>query len=94
MELVSRLRGVRFVWKETGKPSLDLIAEEAAEVLPELVERDESGVDAEAINYAALAAVLVEAVKDRQEIGRSGSNRDRCNRSGRRFSRFRPSWRR
>ncbi|HUG43227.1 MAG TPA: tail fiber domain-containing protein [Acidobacteriota bacterium] len=68
--LVSRLRGVSFTWKETGEPSLGLIAEEAAEVIPELVETNERTQQAEAINYAALTALLIEAVKEQQaEIG-------------------------
>jgi hypothetical protein len=71
LETVERLRGVSFVWKETGKPSVGLIAEEVAEVLPEVVEWEENGLEAAGINYAALAAVLVEAVKaQRREIER------------------------
>ncbi|HUG43235.1 MAG TPA: tail fiber domain-containing protein [Acidobacteriota bacterium] len=73
--LVSRLRGVSFVWKETGKPSLGLIAEEAAEVIPELVETNEQTQQAEAINYAALTALLIEAVKEQQERIRSQEER-------------------
>ncbi|HUG44032.1 MAG TPA: tail fiber domain-containing protein [Acidobacteriota bacterium] len=65
--LVNRLRGVRFVWKETGKPSLGLIAEEMAEAVPELVAINEQSGQAKAVNYAALTAVLIEAVKEQQE---------------------------
>lgn len=63
-ESVGKLRGVRFTWKETGEPSLGLIAEEVAEVLPELVKTDADSGEAEAVNYAALTAVLVEALKE------------------------------
>jgi hypothetical protein len=66
VDLVGRLRGVRFLWNETGKPSLGLIAEEAAEIVPELVEMDERSGRAEALNYAALTAVLIEAVKEQR----------------------------
>jgi hypothetical protein len=66
IDLVSGLRGVRFVWKETGEPSLGLIAEEVAEIVPELVAIDQQSGQAEAVNYAALAAVLIEAVKEQQ----------------------------
>jgi hypothetical protein len=62
-DLMDRLRGVSFVWRETGKPSIGLIAEETAEVLPEIVEWEEDGPEAAGINYAALTAVLVEALK-------------------------------
>jgi hypothetical protein len=61
---VGKLRGVRFTWKETGEPSLGLIAEEVAEVLPELVKTDADSGEVEAVNYAALTAVLVEALKE------------------------------
>lgn len=61
---LERLRGVQFVWKETGEPSLGLIAEEVAEVYPELVQFDD-GV-AEAVNYSALVAVLIEAFKEQR----------------------------
>ena len=66
VDLVGRLRGARFLWNETGKPSLGLIAEEAAEIVPELVEMDERSGRAEAVNYAALTAVLIEAVKEQR----------------------------
>jgi hypothetical protein len=62
-EVVARLQGVSFVWKETGKASVGLIAEEVAEVIPEVVHRQENGLDAAGVNYSALVAVLVEAVK-------------------------------
>jgi hypothetical protein len=67
LETVDRLRGVSFVWRDTGKPSVGLIAEEVAEVLPEVVEWEENGLEAAGINYSALAAVLVEAVKAQRE---------------------------
>jgi hypothetical protein len=66
IDLLSRLRGVRFVWKESGEPSLGLIAEEAADVVPELIAINEQSGQAEAVNYAALTAVLIEAVKEQQ----------------------------
>jgi hypothetical protein len=64
--IVSNLRGVSFNWKETGKLSVGLIAEELAEVLPALVGRDETSGEVEGINYSGVVAVLVEAVKAQQ----------------------------
>lgn len=63
---VEKLRGVRFTWKETGRKSLGLIAEEVAEVFPEVVERDAVSGQVEAVNYSALTAVLIEAIKEQQ----------------------------
>lgn len=62
---VQQLRGVRFNWRDSGQPSLGLIAEEVQSVYPELVEvRDGRPV---AVNYSALVAVLVEAHKEQQQ---------------------------
>jgi hypothetical protein len=67
LDVVSQLRGVSFVWRETGRPSVGLIAEEVAEVLPEVVEREAESGEAAGVNYSALVAVLVEAVKTQRE---------------------------
>ena len=37
LDKVERLRGVSFDWKTTGKHDVGLIAEEVAQVLPEVV---------------------------------------------------------
>ena len=65
METVNRLRGVRFNWKDSGKPAVGLIAEEVNEVVPEVVAHE--GGTAKGVNYANLVAVLVEAVKEQQK---------------------------
>jgi hypothetical protein len=64
LDTVNRLRGVRFDWKESGKPSVGLIAEEVDEVVPEVVSHE--GGAAKGVNYASLVGVLVEAVKEQQ----------------------------
>jgi polyhydroxyalkanoate synthesis regulator phasin len=63
---VNRLRGVSFDWKDSGKPSVGLIAEEVAEVVPEVVAYNDGA--ATGVNYASLVGVLVEAVKEQQGI--------------------------
>jgi len=70
-DLVDRLQGVSFVWKENGKPSVGLIAEEVAEVIPEVVDWEEDGLAAAGVNYSALVAVLVEALKAQRAEHRS-----------------------
>jgi len=64
LETVSKLRGVKFDWKDSGKPSVGLIAEEVEKVVPEVVAHD--GGNATGVNYASLVGVLVEAVKEQQ----------------------------
>lgn len=68
LELVLALRAVTFDWKESGASDLGMIAEEVGAVLPELVAFEENGVDARSIDYARLSAVLVEAVKEQQDL--------------------------
>jgi len=63
---LDKLRGVRFKWKENGLPSIGLIAEEVAQVFPEVVQRNVETGEVDAINYAALTGVLVEALKEQQ----------------------------
>jgi trimeric autotransporter adhesin len=65
LDTVKRLRGVHFDWKESGKPSVGLIAEEVDRVIPEVVSHE--GGAAKGVNYASLVGVLVEAVKEQQK---------------------------
>ena len=65
IDMVNRLRGVRFDWKESGEPAVGLIAEEVDEVVPEVVAHE--GGAAKGVNYANLVAVLVEAIKAQEK---------------------------
>ncbi|PQJ33830.1 hypothetical protein BSZ35_03730 [Salinibacter sp. 10B] len=65
--LVEQLRGVRFHWKEDGRPDLGLIAEEVAEVFPELVVYEADGTTVRGLRYAPLVSVLIEAAKEQKE---------------------------
>ena len=60
LDTVSQLRGVSFDWKETGKGSYGVIAQELEEVLPELVGTGE----VKSVNYNGLVGVLIEAIKE------------------------------
>ena len=66
LEKVSRLRGVSYDWKSSGKHDLGLIAEEVGSVVPEVVAYEENGQDAKGVDYARLTALLIEAVKEQQ----------------------------
>ncbi len=65
LDTVNKLRGVKFDWKDSGKPAVGLIAEEVEGVIPEVVAHD--GTNATGVNYASLVGVLVEAVKELQQ---------------------------
>jgi len=60
LDKISNLRGVRFDWKESGKSSYGVIAQELQEVLPELVH----GNDPKTVNYNGIIGVLIEAIKE------------------------------
>ncbi|PKN88826.1 MAG: hypothetical protein CVU51_03125 [Deltaproteobacteria bacterium HGW-Deltaproteobacteria-1] len=64
LETVKKLRGVSFDWKDSGKPSVGLIAEEVDQVIPEVVAHNDK--DATGVNYDSLVGVLVEAVKEQE----------------------------
>jgi hypothetical protein len=61
LETVSKLRGVKFEWKETEKPSIGVIAQELEKVLPELVNNNG---EHKAVNYNGMIGVLIEAIKE------------------------------
>jgi len=63
LNLIEKLQGVTFDWKETGKSDIGLIAEQVNEVVPEFVLKDEEGLP-KAIDYGKLTSILIEAVKE------------------------------
>lgn len=64
LDLVRRLRGVRFAWRESGRESVGVIAQEVARVLPEIVDQPRTRGAMRAVAYGNLVAVLIEAVKE------------------------------
>lgn len=60
VEIIQRIHGVRFSWKDTGLPSAGLIAQDVQAVLPELVTEEDHKLS---LNYNGVIGVLVEAIK-------------------------------
>lgn len=60
IDTINNLNGVEFTWKETGKKSFGIIAQELEKILPELVE----GTDYKTVNYSGIIAFLINAVKE------------------------------
>ena len=58
---LNQIRGVNYNWKDSGKYTIGVIAQEVEEVLPELVTTDDDGM--KAVNYNGIVGVLVETVK-------------------------------
>lgn len=61
LQTVKSMRGVSFTWKETGRPSYGVIAQEIEALLPDLVHDTH---DKKSVNYNALIGFLIEAVKE------------------------------
>lgn len=63
--VIKNIRGVSFNWKNSGKKSYGVIAQELEVILPELIETNEAGT--KTVNYNALIPFLVEAIKKQQK---------------------------
>jgi hypothetical protein len=61
-DLIDRLRPVQYRWTDSGQPDIGFVAEEIAEILPELVTRNDLG-QIEGIKYDRMTALLVQAIK-------------------------------
>lgn len=61
------IRGVYFDCKESKKSDLGMIAEEVGKVVPEVVDFEENGIDAQGLDYARLTVLLVEAMEEQQK---------------------------
>ncbi|MCF8403888.1 MAG: tail fiber domain-containing protein [Bacteroidales bacterium] len=70
LEKLFKLRGVYFDWDEEhgGGHDVGCIAEEVGKVLPEIVVYEENGIDADGMDYSKLTPLLIEAVKEQQQI--------------------------
>jgi len=72
LEITEQLRGVSFDWKETGRSSYGVIAQELEAVLPELVKQGE----VKSVNYNGIIGVLIEAIKElKKEIEELKNNK-------------------
>ena len=66
LEIVNKLRGVSFDWKESGKKGIGMIYEEVKEVVPELTSSEKG---THGVTYQNTVAILIEAIKElKQEI--------------------------
>ena len=62
--MISNLNGYTFNWKESGKASAGIIAQEVEKVLPSAISENKEG--NKSVNYNELIGVLIEAVKEQQ----------------------------
>ena len=66
MAKIRNLSGVTYNWKTTNSSDIGFIAEEVGKVMPEIVEWESDGVNAQAMDYTKIIPVLVEALKEQQ----------------------------
>jgi hypothetical protein len=74
LDKVEQLRGVDFIWKKDNKQDVGFIAQEVEKVFPQLVHTDEF-TDLKSVQYLNIVAVLVEAIKEQQQIIESQNER-------------------
>ena len=65
LEKLTSLRGVHFVWKDTNKPDIGVIAQDVEAVLPEAVITLPTGT--KSVDYARLVPLVVQALKEQQQ---------------------------
>ena len=63
LQKVRDMRGVSFSWKESGRKSIGVIAQEVEKVLPELV-NETDGI--KSVAYGNMIGLLIEAIKEQQ----------------------------
>ena len=67
VDTISKLQGVSYNWKDTGKKDFGFIAEDVGKVIPEIVEWSADPQYANTMDYTRIISFLVEAVKEQQE---------------------------
>jgi len=64
IEILNQIDPVRFKWKDTGKISYGVIAQEIENILPELVKKDNHY---KSVSYIPLIAFLIDAIKTHEK---------------------------
>ena len=62
LDKLLQLSGYTFDWKNNGKSSVGVMAQEVEKVLPQIVSTDNNGV--KRVSYDALIPLLIEAIKE------------------------------
>jgi hypothetical protein len=66
LDMVCRMRGVRFRRIDTDQVGVGVIAQEMLEVLPEVVQQGIGNDDTMSVAYGNIVGVLIEAIKEQQ----------------------------
>jgi hypothetical protein len=57
---------VSFRWKSTGRPDIGFLAEDVADVVPEVVHAEAESGEVRGMEYGRITALLVEALKEQE----------------------------
>jgi hypothetical protein len=66
LKKLTELNGVYFKWKDSGNPSMGLIAQDVEKIFPEAVSTN-AGTGFKSVDYGKMVAPLIEAVKEQQK---------------------------
>jgi hypothetical protein len=67
IDILKKLNGVSYDWKDTGKKDYGFIAEEVGKVLPEIVEWSANPEYANSMDYIRIISFLVEGAKEQDK---------------------------
>jgi len=67
MDKVRNLSGVTYNWNTSNSSDIGFIAEDVGKIMPEIVEWESDGVNAQSMDYTRIIPVVVEAIKDQQK---------------------------
>ncbi len=67
MDVLNKLNGVSFKWRDTDRIDYGFIAEDVGKVLPGIVSWEDNKKDAQGMDYLKIISFLVEAVKKQQK---------------------------
>jgi hypothetical protein len=62
LDIVNQLEGVNFEWKDSGKKSIGVIAQQVEQVVPNIVITGSDGI--KRVSYDSLIPILIEAIKE------------------------------
>jgi len=65
MDVLREINPVQFNWKNNGRLSFGIIAQEIEKILPSIVETDEQGI--KSVSYLQLISFLIAALKEQDE---------------------------
>lgn len=61
-DIISKLIGVEFDWKDNGRKSAGVVAQDIESIIPHLVDTNENGM--KSVNYSGIIAYLIQSIKE------------------------------